>query len=556
MEVSSMRKDSNFFLMLRMSKLVYPLAGFMLLAIILGVLGFLCAIFIPFFSSIIISNVAMQTPDFPVLTFFIWMIVFAILRGVLHYGEQACNHYIAFKLLAIIRDKVFMTLRRLCPAKLDGRDSGNLIFLITSDIEALEVFYAHTISPIIIAIFTCLILLGIFIWIHPLFAVLACIAYIVIGVIIPFYITSLGKEDGKVSRKQFGELSDDVLESLRGMQEVLQYNIGQKRLKKMRDKSESLNDVQKKLKHYEGVSVALSNTMIMLSSLGMLLLGCVLYLQQEVTFIQVLMGTVLMMSSFGPVMALSNLSNNLLITMASARRVLSLLDEEEITKDITGKQAATFGTMEVDHVSFAYDDEVVVKDFTNIFEKGKITGLLGKSGCGKSTLLKLMMRFYEPDKGALSIDQRNIQEINTKDLRDMQSFVTQDTVLFHDSIYQNIRIAKLDATNEEIEEACKQANIHDFICSLPKGYDTMVAELGESLSGGERQRIALARAFLHDSSCILMDEPTSNLDALNEAEILQNLKAQKDKTIVLVSHRLSTMKIADKVIRVENGRVS
>lgn len=551
-----MRKDNNFSLMLRMSKLVYPLAGYMLLAIILGVLGFLCAIFIPFFSSILIANIAFDTPNFPVVALFMWMIVFAILRGVLHYGEQACNHYIAFKLLAIIRDKVFATLRRLCPAKLDGKDSGNLIFLITSDIEALEVFYAHTISPIIIAILTCIIVLAIFVWIHPLFAVLAFIAYILVGVVVPYYITALGKEDGKVSRKQFGELSDDVLESLRGMQEVLQYNIGHQRLKKMQDKSDALNDVQKKLKQYEGTSVALSNTVIMLSSLGMLLLGCALYLQGSITFIQVLMGTVLMMSSFGPVMALSNLSNNLLITMASARRVLQLLDEEEITKDIVDEKAVTFGDMKVEQVNFAYDDEIVVKDFSNVFEKGKITGLLGKSGCGKSTLLKLLMRFYEPNTGKISIHDRNIQNINTKDLRDMQSFVTQDTVLFHDSIYQNIRIAKLDATNEEIEEACRKANIHEFICSLPKGYDTMVAELGESLSGGERQRIALARAFLHDSSCILMDEPTSNLDALNEAEILQNLKAQKDKTIVLVSHRLSTMKIADKVIRVENGRVS
>ena len=551
-----MRKDHNFFIMLRMSKLVYPLAGYMLLAIILGVLGFLCAIFIPFFSSIIIANIAFHTPNFPVVSYFIWMVVFAILRGILHYGEQACNHYIAFKLLALIRDKVFATLRRLCPAKLDGKDSGNLIFLITSDIEALEVFYAHTISPIIIAILTCIIILGIFLWIHPLFALVAFLAYICVGVIIPYYITQLGKEDGKISRKQFGELSDDVLESLRGMQEVLQYHIGDQRLIKMQKKSDALNNVQKKLKRYEGRSVALSNTVIMLSSFSIVLLGCILYLHGSITFMQVLMGAVLMMSSFGPVMALSNLSNNLLITMASARRVLQLLDEEEITKDIVGEKAITFGDMNAEQVNFSYEDEIVVKDFTNTFEKGKITGLLGKSGCGKSTLLKLLMRFYEPNTGNITIHNRNIQNINTKDLRDMQSFVTQDTVLFHDSIYQNIRIAKLDATNEEIEEACRKANIHDFICSLPKGYDTMVAELGESLSGGERQRIASARAFLHDSSCILMDEPTSNLDALNEAEILQNLKMQKDKTIILVSHRLSTMKIADKVIRIQNERVN
>lgn len=551
-----MKKDSNFKLMLRMSILVKPLAGYMLLAITLGVLGFLCAIFIPYSAAILISHVAMGYKDFPIHIFFIAMIVFAVLRGILHYGEQACNHFIAFKLLAIIRDKVFKVLRRLCPAKLEGKDKGNLIFLITSDIEALEVFYAHTISPIVIAIITCIILLCMFFNLHPIFAFVALIAYVCLGIVFPFEITKLGKEDGKQSRQEFGELSNYTLESLRGMQEVLQYDLGNQRLEGMQQRSETLNVRQKKLKSIEGTSGALSNMAIMGFSLTMVIVAGILMLQGEISFTTAFMASVLMVSSFGPVMALSNLSNNLLVTMAAARRVLGLLDEKEMVSEVSGNKDIAFDDIQVENVDFAYDEEVILKNFSTIFEKGKITGILGKSGSGKSTLLKLLMRFWNVDQGTICIGNTEIDDINTKNLRDMQSYVTQDTVLFHDSILNNLLIANLDATMEEVEKACKQANIHDFIMTLPNGYDTKVEELGESLSGGERQRLALARAFLHKADCILLDEPTSNLDALNEAEILKNLKEQKDKTIILVSHRPSTLKIADSIIKMENVRCS
>lgn len=551
-----MNKESNFKIMLRMSGLVKPLMGYMFLAIILGVLGFLCAIFIPFIAALIISHVAMQSSDFPVHVFITFMLICAVLRGVLHYGEQACNHYIAFKLLAILRDKVFQTLRRLCPAKLEGKDSGNLIFLITSDIEALEVFYAHTISPIVIALVTCLILLVIFSRLHIIFAFIAFCAYLTVGIAIPFYITYLGKEDGKESRRLFGNLSNYVLESLRGMQEVLQYNLGYKRIEGMLTHSKNLNEKQKQLKRYEGLSLALSNAAIMLFSLVIVVVAAYMYIQGKIDFSKAFLASVLMMSSFGPVMALSNLSNNLLITMASARRVLALLDEKETVSEIQGNPVSKFGNIDVNNVDFAYDEEIILKDFSAHFEQGKITGILGKSGSGKSTLLKLIMHFWKVDRGDITIGNTSIENINTKNLRNMQSYVTQDTVLFHDSILNNIKIAKLDATLEEIQEACRQANIHEFIMQLPKQYDTSVEELGESLSGGERQRIAIARAFLHDADCILMDEPTSNLDALNEAEILHNLKHKKNKTIILVSHRLSTLKISDHIIEMNQIRKS
>lgn len=551
-----MDKIGNIRLMARMSLLVKPLAPFMLLAVILGVSGFLCAIYIPYFSALLISHIAIQAPDFPVTMFFVIMLVLALLRGILHYGEQACNHYIAFKLLAILRDKVFTVLRRLAPAKLEGRDKGNLIYLITSDIEALEVFYAHTISPVLIAVFTCAILLVQFASMHILFFIIALLGYLFCGILLPIIITKLGKQEGSRSREGFGKLSSYVLESLRGMQDVLQYRIGKQRMETMQKKSEELHGVQKSLKLHEGTSTILGNAAVTVFTLLMLLAGSLLYLQGTVSFTTVLMSTVLMVSSFGPVLALANLSNNLLITMASARRVLQLLDEKEEVEEISGKEAVSTGDIEVSDLSFSYEEEEVLSNIQACFKKGHITGIHGKSGSGKSTLLKLIMRFWNAPHNSITINGISLENINTSDLRNMQSLVTQETVLFHDTIFNNIRIAKLDASVDEIEEACRKAGIHEFIMSLPKDYATPVAELGDSLSGGERQRIALARAFLHDSDCILLDEPTSNLDALNEAVILKSIQEQKDKTILLVSHRPTTMQIADTVLSVESGRVS
>ena len=510
-----MNKIGNIRLMARMSLLVKPLAPYMLLAVFFGVTGFLCAIYIPYFSALLISHIAIQAPDFPVKVFFILMIVFAVLRGILHYAEQACNHYIAFRLLAILRDKVFTVLRKLAPAKLEGRDKGNLIYLITSDIEALEVFYAHTISPILIAIITCIILLTEFYKMHVMFFVIALCGYLFCGLILPWIITKLGKQQGKQSREGFGELSSYTLETLRGLQDILQYRIGEERLHMMSKKSEELHDVQKRLKLHEGNTIMVSNIIVTSFTFLMLVCGSYLYMQGAISFTSVIMSTVLMVSSFGPVLALANLSNNLLITMASARRVLGLLDEEEIVKEITGKEHSTAGDIEIKDLTFSYDDEEILKDINAHFKKGNIIGIHGKSGSGKSTLLKLIMRFWNAPSNSILINGRSVDDINTKDLRDMQSFVTQETVLFHDSIFNNIIIAKLDASVDEVENACKKAGIHDFIMSLPQGYATKVAELGDSLSGGEKQRIAIARAFLHDSPCILLDEPTSNLDALN-----------------------------------------
>ena len=549
--------------------LVKPLLPLMSLAILLGVLGYLCAIFLTILTGYgmlyRLSEILRQNVDvieggfFPSRSFGTIasiLIVLAILRGVLHYGEQYCNHFIAFKLLAIIRHKVFASLRRLCPAKLEGRDKGNLISIITSDIELLEVFYAHTISPIAIAILTSLIMV---LFIGAQYApagILALLGYIVVGVVIPVWNGKKGAEEGMQFRNSFGELNSFILDSLRGLDETIQYDKGEERMKQIDDRSRELGLMQKKLNRHEAVQGALTNMAILLFSFGMLFFMLWKYERGIVSFDSMLITVIAMMGSFGPVTALSNLSNNLNQTLASGERVLSLLEEEPQIEEVGEKEQTIFAGAKAEHVDFAYEEEQILEDYSIELPKGKVVGIHGASGSGKSTLLKLLMRFWDADQGDIRISGKDIREINTKDLRNMESYVTQETYLFHDSIANNIAVGRPGASREEIIEAAKKASIHKFIMTLPNGYDTEVGELGDTLSGGEKQRIGIARAFLHDAPFMLLDEPTSNLDSLNEGIILKSLhESRGDKTVVLVSHRKSTMNVTDVIYEMENGRI-
>lgn len=558
--------------------LVKPLLHIMLAAIILGTLGYLCAIFLTILAGQVIVHglltgvAGMIVPVdnmwlvlTPVKTIITVMIVMAVLRGILHYVEQYCNHFIAFKLLAIIRHKVFAALRKLCPAKLEGRDKGNLISIITTDIELLEVFYAHTISPIAIATLTSIIMVIFIGRYHWLAGVLALAAYLIVGVAIPMWNGKRGSQKGMEFRTNFGELNSFVLDSLRGLDETIQYGQGEKRKEQMSERSKNLSGMQESLSKMEGSQRSFTNMVILLASFGILALTIWLYAKGEMGFEEILTCTIAMMGSFGPVVALSSLSNNLNQTLASGERVLSLLEETPLVEEIPGDVETSgaesmehgFTGAEAENVTFAYGEEVILDNYSLKLQPGKITGIHGASGSGKSTLLKLLMRFWDVQDGSVSVDGTDVRKIPTKHLRDMESYVTQETHLFHDSIANNIAIAKPGASREEIMEAAKKASIHDFIMTLPKGYDTEVGELGDTLSGGEKQRIGIARAFLHECPLILLDEPTSNLDSLNEGIILKSLKeSAKKKTVVLVSHRVSTMNVADVVYEMKNGRIS
>lgn len=583
--------------------LVKPLLHIMLAAIILGTAGYLCAIFLTILAGQVIVHGVIAGGIKTIITV---MIIIAVLRGILHYAEQYCNHFIAFKLLAIIRHKVFAALRKLCPAKLEGRDKGNLISIITTDIELLEVFYAHTISPIAIATLTSLVMVVFIGRYHWLAGILALIAYLIVGVVIPMWNGKCGSQMGMEFRTNFGELNSFVLDSLRGLDETIQYDQGEKRKEQMSERSRSLAGIQEKLSKMEGAQRSFTNLVILLASFGMLALTVWLYGKGEIGFEGILTCTIAMMGSFGPVVALSSLSNNLNQTLASGERVLSLLEETPMVEEISGNvdirtdsdneisntsivlentdndirnqnnspekekyilrgiltgraknSVNAFSGAEAQHVTFAYENETILDDYSLKLEPGKITGIHGASGSGKSTLLKLLMRFWDVNQGSVSVDGEDVRKIPTRHLRDMESYVTQETHLFHDSIANNIAVGSPAASREAIIEAAKKASIHDFIMKLPKGYDTEVGELGDTLSGGEKQRIGIARAFLHDSPLILMDEPTSNLDSLNEGIILKSLReATEKKTVVLVSHRKSTMNIADTVFEMKNGRIS
>lgn len=542
-------KRSGFQVMKKLIGLVRPLSGYMILAVTMGLVGHLCATFITVFGGFAIVAVLKGAATAAI---FGTVAVFALVRGGLRYAEQACNHFIAFKLLALIRDKVFGALRRLCPAKLEGKDKGDLISVITSDIELLEVFYAHTISPICIAFLFAVVMVCFIGSYHPALGLLALAAYGTVGILIPLLTAKLSGDSAMRFRTKSGKLSAYVLDSLRGLPETIQYGQGQARMDAMNAQTDAIAKEGEQMKRTEGRNTAVTGTVILMFDLAMLFASAAL-----LDFEGCLITTLAMMSSFGPVTALAALGATLQSTLAAGNRVLDILEEHPVAEDITGKEPISFHGAAANHVTFAYDNETILNDFSIDVPEGKVTGIIGRSGSGKSTLLKLLMRFWKVQQGEVAVSGRSVEEINTENLRQMESFVTQQTHLFHDSIRNNLRIAKQDATDEELIAACKKASVHDFIMGLPKGYDTEVGELGDTLSGGERQRLGLARAFLHDAPFLLLDEPTSNLDSLNEAVILKALhEGCREKTVVLVSHRKSTMGIADKVYSVEQGRVS
>ena len=552
-----MRKN-GFVIMWQLFKLVTPLAHIMSFTIIMGVLGFLAAIFI-----MVLGAMGLMTLlDFPIhLTLpqiLTALIVLAVARGILRYLEQMSGHYIAFKLLALLRDKVFTALRKLAFVKLQDKQAGQLLSLVTNDIELLEVFYAHTIAPIVIAFLTSGILLIVFGHISPWLMLIAFFAYLTIGVALPIFTTKQAREEGRKYRELVGEMNDYFLDSVRGMKEIQLFNHENIRLEQIHLRSQAIDQAFLRIKEQEGQIRVYTEWAVSIFNILILFTGLVLYNYQQINFAGLVIAVILLMSSYGPVIALSNLSNNLLQTLASGERVLGLLAEEPTLKDVeNGEKVQDIERIDVKNVSFAYGEEQILSHLTLSLKKGQILGIHGRSGSGKSTLLKLLMRFYDPQAGHIEINGRDLRQINTQNLRDNMAYITQQTYIFNESIYENIRMARRHASDEDVIEASKKAAIHDFIMSLPQGYDTKVAELGSSLSDGEKQRIGIARAFLHNAPIILLDEPTSNLDSLNEAIVLQSLlNAKTDKLIILVSHRASTMAICDKVIEIENGRMS
>ncbi|GAA0691928.1 ATP-binding cassette, subfamily C [Clostridium cadaveris] len=543
-------------IMFRLIKILKPLVPVMMITISFGVLGFLAAIAITTFGAIAIGDIMGINMGYALNTTVKVIIICGIIRGILRYIEQYSGHYIAFKILAILRDKIFKALRKLAPAKLESKEKGNLISVITSDIELLEVFYAHTIAPIAIAILTSSIIALVLYSINSYFGIIGLVFYVIVGYIIPVLSSKLGSEAGVAYRNEFGKTNSFLLDSLRGIKEILLFGQGNNRLNSINRNSEKLNEKMKVIKGHEGLIRALTDITIMIAILTTLYMGTVLYKSGTINLGQLIVALVLLASSFGPTVALSNLSNNLMHTFACAQRLFDILDEVPAVEEVAGDAELEMCSTDINDLEFKYAgrDEVLLKDVNLKINKGDKVAIIGESGCGKSTLLKLMMRFWDVKKGTIEIDDKNIKTIPTKGLRKAQSLVSQETFLFNDTIENNLKIGKKDASREEVINACKKASIHDFIETLPNGYETNVGEIGSNLSSGEKQRLGIARAFLHNPQVLILDEPTSNLDTLNEAQILKSIKEEsQDKTVIMVSHRKSSTSICDKKVYVKNN---
>lgn len=539
--------------------LLGSLAYIMVIAVINGSLGFIFAMGVTLMGAVGVAKALGETIALSYSLIIGLAISFGVFRGILRYFEQYSNHYIAFRLLALLRDKIFAALRRLCPAKLESKQKGSIIAMITSDIETLEVFYAHTISPICIAVIVSACV-AIFVWVFssPWLALVDILGFITIGIILPMFTSAKLKESGVLYRREFASFNAYFLDSIKGIKDIVINNAGDEREKEVNARSDALLAETKKLKHDTTKAMAATELCVSIFIIAALIVGIILVARDMLSVGRMIIGVVAVFGSFGPVIAISALPGNLTQTFASGDRVLKLLKEEPAVAPVHNGKSIEFKNLEVKDLSFSYDGESqVLKDICLQAKKGEIIGIVGESGCGKSTLLKLLLRFWQKDSGQINYNGIDIDQVDTDSLLDNVTMVSQTTYLFDETVEENLRIAKPNASNEEIEDACKLASVHDFILTLPDGYQTKVGALGDNLSAGEKQRIGLARAFLRGSELILLDEPTSNVDSINEGIILKALREQKQKkSIILVSHRESTMAIADRIYRVENGRIA
>lgn len=539
--------------------LLGSLAYVMVFAVINGTLGFLCSMGVTVFGAVGIAKALGEQ----IALSYGWIIGLTVglgvMRGALRFVEQYCNHYIAFRLLAVLRDKIFTALRRLCPAKLESKQKGSIISMLTSDIETLEVFYAHTVSPICIAI---TVSTAVFLFVGFVsswyLSLVALAGFIAVGIIAPLVSSALMRDAGVKYRARFSAFNAYFLDSIKGIKDIVLNNAGDISKNEVDERSEELLKHTHELKYKIANATAFTEFTVSFMTLVATAVAVALALAGKISVGKAIIGVVAIFGSFGPVIAISALPGNLTQTFASGDRVLKLLGEKPVVERIENGIKFDFDDLEVKDLYFGYEkDNAVLEDICMNAKRGEIVGIVGESGCGKSTLLKLLMRFWSKDGGEILYNGNEIETINSDNLLDNVTMVSQSTYLFDETIADNLRIAKEDATDEELENACRQASIHEFICQMAGGYDTKAGALGDNLSAGEKQRIGLARAFLRGSGLILLDEPTSNVDSINEGIILRSLAEQKkDKAIILVSHRESTMAIADRVYRIENGRIS
>lgn len=520
----------------------------MFFAILFGCLGHIFASLLPSLGIFYLSKIILKEQvNFKAIILILF--VLAIFRAIFKYTEQLFNHYIAFKILAIIRDKIFRKLRSLGPAKLEGKNKGELISIITSDIELLEVFYAHTISPVCIAIVHTLFFFIVLLKYSYIYGLILLVFHLLLAIAVPIITEKSAGKIGKEQRSYNTNLNLSILESFKGIKEIINFSYFKRRYEEIENISSKLNKASKILSNKTADNFSISSAIILLGNLIFTLVAINLYKNGEVDILGLLFPTAIFISSFGPTSALSSLANNLVLTFACGRRVMSLLKEEALVEENLDGKEICYEKLDLENVTFSYDHTRLIEDFNLEVGLNEIVGLKGRSGCGKSTLIKLIMRFFDTDRGSIKLNNIGIRDIKTRNLRKNISYLSQDTHLFKGSIRNNLKIAKKDASEEELILACKKANIYDFIKTLKKGFDTEIVKENNEISTGQAQRLALARIFLRQSDLYLLDEPTANIDAMNEGIVLKSLyKERKDKSIIISSHRESSLRICNKII--------
>ncbi|MBO0427656.1 ABC transporter ATP-binding protein [Vagococcus fluvialis] len=528
---------------------VKPLSLKMSGAVLLGIISNLSVIGITFLGLKEMFAILSGDTNSVMKTF--WLLIFCgVIRGVARYMEQYLNHDIAFSLLANVRSSIFKVLRKLGPAKLSGKNSGDMITAITTDVEALEVFFAHTISPVFIAIGTSLVLVSYLLTNHLYLGLILLLGHLFVGVFVPVISYKQHEKTGSVYQETFVSLNQQVIENVDSIRDINQFSLEEEKLASLHEAGEKLNqEYQKKLKQSSKIQI-LSEFGVIGTTILIILVGT----QLDLSVSQQVTTSIITLSSFGSVLALSGLGNALLSTFASGKRLFALVNEEPNVVFNSDKQQHKneFNDLVIENLSFSYDEKQILDNLNINLEKGVTLGIGGESGKGKSTLLKLLMRYFDPNQGRILFDKTNLKDYSETELHSLESVMEQKTFIFADTIKNNISLKNEKISQEDIEKAAEAASLSEWIESLPDKYETKIGGQYRGVSDGEKQRIGLARVFLHDAPLLLLDEPTSSLDYLNEQKILQTIKnISEGKTTIVVSHRKSTLNIADEVMIIE-----
>lgn len=528
---------------------VKPLSLKMSGAVLLGIISNLSVIGITFLGLKEMFAILSGDTNSVMKTFWL-LILCGVIRGVARYMEQYLNHDIAFSLLANVRSSIFKVLRKLGPAKLSGKNSGDMITAITTDVEALEVFFAHTISPVFIAIGTSLVLVGYLLTNHLYLGLILLLGHLFVGVFVPVISYKQHEKTGSAYQETFVSLNQQVIENVDSIRDINQFSLEEEKLASLHEAGEKLNqEYQKKLKQSSKIQI-LSEFGVIGTTILMILVGT----QLDLSVSQQVTTSIITLSSFGSVLALSGLGNALLSTFASGKRLFALVNEEPNVVFNSDKQQHKneFNDLVFENLSFSYDEKQILDNLNINLEKGVTLCIGGESGKGKSTLLKLLMRYFDPNQGRILFDKTNLKDYSETELHSLESVMEQKTFIFADTIKNNISLKNEKISQEDIEKAAEAASLSEWIESLPDKYETKIGGQYRGVSDGEKQRIGLARVFLHDAPLLLLDEPTSSLDYLNEQKILQTIKnISEGKTTIVVSHRKSTLNIADEVMIIE-----